>query len=511
MMIWSFLVANVYVVIALFAALAAYLLRQRRVPKGLSLPPGPPGYPIIGNLFDLPKSLEWKTYKDWAQSYGDLVYVNVLGTPIAFVNSKELVSELFEKRSSIYSDRPQLPMLCDLMKFDWGIPTMPYGERWRKHRQILNKQFLSSAHTFWRSGQSKYTKDLLQRLLVSPGAFSAHIRHAAGALILESTYGITVLPENDPYLNLAEAAMAIIARVAQPGAFLVDVLPILKYIPEWMPGAGFQKEAKAGRKMILDTAEVPFKAVKDMLSSGDAPSSATAAMLNELEVDSDAAPDQEQVIRNVAGNALLGGTDTTHCAMEIFIVAMILYPEVQSTAQKTLDKVVGLDRFPTFEDRQNLPYITALCKEVLRWHLVTPLAFPHRLSQDDVIGNYFLPAGTLVFGNAWELLHSETAYGPDPDKFRPERFLVEGIKDPEHAFGFGKRICPARGIAQDVLFMFIASILHSFTITPATGKGCPTEDTFIPGLVSRPFPFECNILPRSSSHEKLIRKSMVTR
>ncbi|KAF8514691.1 cytochrome P450 [Hysterangium stoloniferum] len=434
MMIWSFLVANVY----------------RRVPKGLSLPPGPPGYPIIGNLFDVPKSSNGRHIRD-------LVYVNVLGTPIAFVNSKELVSELFEKRSSIYSDRPQLPMLCDLIKFDWGIPTMPYGERWLP---LFGSYFLEVG-----------TKDLLQRLLVSPDGFSAHIRHAAGALILESTYGIAVLPENDPYLNLAEAAMAIIARVAQPEAFLVDVLPILKYIPEWMPGAGFQKEAKAGRKMILDTTEVPFKAVKDMLSSGDAPSSATAAMLDELEVDSDAAPDQEQVIRNVAGNALLGGTNT-----------------------KTLDKVVGLDRFPTFEDRQNLPYITALCKEVLRWHLVTPIGFPHRLSQDDVIGNYFLPAGTLVFGNAWELLHSETAYGPDPDKFRPERFLVEGVKDPEHAFGFGKRICPARGIAQDVLFMFIASILH----TPATGKGCPTEDTFIPGLV-----FEDREIPLFSAQNNL--------
>ncbi|KAF8503057.1 cytochrome P450 [Hysterangium stoloniferum] len=342
---------------------------------------------------------------------------------------------------------------------------MPYGERWRKHRQILNKQFLSSAHTFWRSGQSKYTKDLLQRLLVSPGAFSAHIRQAAGALILESTYGITVLPENDPYLNLAEATMTILARVTQPGAFLVDVLPILKYVPEWMPGAGFQKEAKAGRKMMLDTVEVPFKAVKDMLSSGDAPSSATAAMLDDLEVDSDAAPDQEQVIRNGSSKRICW-----RCGY------------VQSTAQKTLDKVVGLDRFPTFEDRQNLPYITALCKEVLRWHLVAPLAFPHRFHRMTSLGIISSPQGHLYseMRGLMELLHSETAYGPDPDKFRLERFLVEGVKDPEHAFGFGK----SSRFAQDVLFMFIASILHSFTIKPAPGKGCPTEDTFISGLMS---------------------------
>ena len=56
-----------------------------------------------------------------------------------------------------------------------------------------------------------------------------------------------------------------------------------------------------------------------------------------------------------------------------FILAMTLYPEVQSRAHAELDAVVGTDRLPDFGDRDELPYINALCSEVLRWLPVTPL------------------------------------------------------------------------------------------------------------------------------------------
>jgi hypothetical protein len=42
---------------------------------------------------------------------GDLVYLNVLGTSLLYVNSAEMAYELFDKRSAIYSDRPTIPML----------------------------------------------------------------------------------------------------------------------------------------------------------------------------------------------------------------------------------------------------------------------------------------------------------------------------------------------------------------------------------------------------------------
>ena len=88
-------------------------------------------------------------------------------------------------------------------------------------------------------------------------------------------------------------------------------------------------------------------------------------------------------------------------ALHTFILAMVLVSDVQRKAQAELDRVVGFERLPEYEDRKNLPYIDALCKEVLRWHPIIPLGIPHRVTKDDIFDGYFIPAGTIVLGNAW--------------------------------------------------------------------------------------------------------------
>jgi hypothetical protein len=63
--------------------------------------------------------------------------------------------------------------------------------------------------------------------------------------------------------------------------------------------------------------------------------------------------------------------------MRSFILAMVLYPEVQKLAQAEIDAVVGQDQFPTFGDRDKLPYIEALALELFRWGLVSPQGQQH--------------------------------------------------------------------------------------------------------------------------------------
>ena len=75
-------------------------------------------------------------------------------------------------------------------------------------------------------------------------------------------YGLEVKPKNDPYIKTAEQGVHPLVAAGVPGAFLVDVLPILKYVPEWMPGAGFQKKAKEWRKLARTMIELPFSAAK---------------------------------------------------------------------------------------------------------------------------------------------------------------------------------------------------------------------------------------------------------
>lgn len=129
----------------------------------------------------------------------------------------------------------------------------------------------------------------------------------------------------------------------------------------------------------------------------------------------------------------------TAAALSTFFLAVLLNPSAQQRAQAELDAVVGHDRLPTLGDRDNLPYVRALCSEILRWNPTAPLGLPHRLIQDDAYNKYFLPAGSVFFVNIRKLLRDPRRYA-DPEAFRPERFLGEPEFAPEKiVFGFGRR------------------------------------------------------------------------
>ncbi|KAF8513234.1 cytochrome P450 [Gautieria morchelliformis] len=480
---------------------------RRRIPKGLCLPPGPPPKLIVGNVSDFPMRQEWVTFSQWAKTYGDLVYLNILGSPIVLINSTDVAYELFEKRSSIYSDRGDFPMIRDLMGWDWSVAIMRYGERWRRHRRVIRQKFHPIAAAEYKPVQIKRARSLLRRLYETPDNFAGHMQHTAGAIIMEVVYGIKVLPRGDPYIDMAEKAIAGTVIAGNPGAFLVDVLPVLKYVPAWFPGAGFKKKARLWREFAVEMNVAPFAAVKQALNAGTAKPSFTSSLLEEISVKGGVAPGQEEVIRNAGSTLFAAGADTTTISLLTFLFTMLLFPEAQKKAQEELDEVVGLGRLPEYEDRESLPYINALCKEVLRWHPVTPFGVPHRVTQDDVFGGYFIPAGSIVLGNTWTLLHDETIYGADTDKFKPERFLAPGVRDPTDAFGYGRRACPGRYFADNTLFMIVASILSVFKIAPSkdsNGNDHSTQAAFQSGFLSAPVPFTCTICPRSDTAKRLI-------
>ena len=87
--------------------------------------------------------------------------------------------------------------------------------------------------------------------------------------------------------------------------------------------------------------------------------------------------------------------------MQSFVLAMASFPAVQQKAQAELDSVVGPHRLPEFSDRDSLPYINALIKELLRWRSVVPVGVPHRSLEDDEYRGYFIPKGSIVVANIW--------------------------------------------------------------------------------------------------------------
>jgi cytochrome P450 len=128
----------------------------------------------------------------------------------------------------------------------------------------------------------------------------------------------------------------------------------------------------------------------------------------------------------------------------MFFAAMILNPKAMRKAQEELDRVVGKGELPDFSHKDDLPYIDALIKEVLRWSPPLPLALPKRAMQDNVYRGYFIPEGAIVMENVWAIFRDQNVY-PDPEAFNPDRFLKDGkinplVFDPEdRVFGAGRR------------------------------------------------------------------------
>ncbi|KAH8994575.1 cytochrome P450 [Lactarius akahatsu] len=117
----------------------------------------------------------------------------------------------------------------------------------------------------------------------------------------------------------------------------------------------------------------------------------------------------------IAGTLYSAGTDTTVTAILSLLIAILLDPNVQTRAQRELDAVTGRERLPSLEDRPRLPFIEAMCKEVLRRRPIAPLSVPHA----DIYDGFFIPKALT---GRRRVLHDPVVY-PEPDAFKPERFL----------------------------------------------------------------------------------------
>ncbi|ESK89264.1 cytochrome p450 [Moniliophthora roreri MCA 2997] len=513
------LITDVIASLACFAILNALILRARA--SKLPLPPGIPGFPLIGNILQIPISDEPEVFRRWGEQYASgsgLIHLNIVGHSVIIINSAKVASDLLDKRSRIYSSRPPTPMLCDLMGWDWNFGLQPYGDKWRTRRRIFLQSFNPNAAQQFRPQEIKATHFLLGRLLDNPEAFIVHLRHHAAEVIMSIAYGIAIEPHDDPYVSLAEHATKPAMDAMVPGAFLVDALPCLKYIPSWMPGAGFKRKAREWKNLSLRSANEPFRAGKQMIESGEFIPSFISLALGNIDgnIHESERQEKEKLVRDAAGAMYIAGADTTVAAIASFIFAMLAAPEAQRKAQEELDRVVRPGQLPSFDNEKSLPYVTAVVWESLRWKNVAPLAVPHYLEEEDEYNGYRIPKHAIVVGNVWAILHDESLY-PEPFAFKPERYLKklndvvqinETVKDPTFAaFGFGRRICPGRHMAYSSVWIAIASILKTFDISKAADDhGNVIEPVYKPQspIIATPLPFKCSIKPRSKEAEELV-------
>ncbi|KAJ7810310.1 cytochrome P450 [Mycena olivaceomarginata] len=465
--------------------------------SSLNLPPGPFAFPGIGNLLDfpLPGSQPWLKFMDWKTTFGKIVYIHGLRNSIVVLNDLEVVTDLLSKRGDLCADRPIFTMGGELMGLDRSMAIMSSTRTWRYHRRLAHIAFSPESVKKYYGTQEDIAVLMTRGIIDEPEHFIDHIRLATGRIVMSVTYGISPQVAEHDYIKHAEDTMMMISDTIIPGAYLVDAIPALKHLPKNLPFKTFRHTAQEGKehdgKDGLPSAigEVPHSLVSELLSlprNGDSLEQSTF----------------EDAVIWIVGSMYGAGGETTYATCINCILAMVLYPQVQRIAQQELDTLLG-DRLPTILDRESTPYLNALIKETLRWHPSLPLGIPHRSSQDVYYKGYLIPKNTIAIPNVWAISRE-----PDPEfspeEFIPDRFLPRNsgviVQDPfTYVFGFGRRVCPGKSLAENSLYIMIAYLIHSFTFGPPRnddGVEQPMKPNWKSGLTSFPNPFQCEIKAR---------------
>lgn len=319
----------------------------------------------------------------------------------------------------------------------------------------------SQAVRNYRSFQADESKVLIRDLLLDPEDFELSIERYSVSVTSIVGWGRRIKRKNDYVAQQALKMMESVNFVI-PGVFLMEALPFLMNLPSWLykfPRALRLGSAIGARYFYMLTEEGSESKQKNF--SQYMLDQQRKHRLTDVEV------------AGLMGNLIGGGVDTTSSTMLSCILAMACFPDVQKKAQEEMDTVVGSDRSPSWEDldRNRLPYLAAVVKEALRWRTVTVLAgIPHANTQPVDYKGYHFPAGTNFTGNMWAI-HRNPRDFPNPDDFRPERF-IKGLEAPypnargSNPFGWGRRQCSGQPMAEQGLLFSLGRMIWAFNIKP---------------------------------------------
>ncbi|KAF8879055.1 cytochrome P450 [Infundibulicybe gibba] len=476
------------------------------------LPPGPRGWPLIGNLFDMPRKQTWLTFSKWGNIYGPISSVSVFGQPIIIINSLKPAVEILSIKGKIYSDRPQLAMGGELIGWKNVTALERNRDTWGIARTMFHGSF-GSHEKMSTGGYNVFEEEAMVLFLKAVagmkdegkgGELEGLVKTHIGKVSLGMVYGYEAKPHDDPFIRLLDCGMQQFTIITAPGAFLVDLLPSLRHIPSWFPGGGFHHKARWWAKDLENLVTMPYLHAREALNNGTLQKkSFMTTMLALGEV-----PENDHVLKWTSSTISGAGYITRLASLQSFFLAMALHPDAQRKAQAEIDRVVGTHRLPGFADRAQLPYVRALCKEISRFHSVVPSGLPHLATEDNIYDGYLIPKGSIVIGNIWNILHDPSVYA-DPKKFDPARFLGEDGREAEKditdiIYGFGRRcvsvINMCKTLAETSMYIMVCMTLAVFDISkPLDADGRPMEPVVaqLSGSVSQPTPFQCIVKPRS--------------
>ncbi|CRL22191.1 Cytochrome P450 [Penicillium camemberti] len=460
----------------------------------LRLPAGPRPLPIIGNVHQMLNQRPVDVIQKWHQKYGTMVTLRY-GQQLAIsIASLDIAHDLMRKRGSIYNSRPRFIIASERMTNGLNSAIIPYGKRWQNHHRIMNSLLDVGAVNRYRGLQDLESKQVLMELLAT-SEFESSISRYASSIIMTLGYGIR-LERTDNEIPAKTLKINALPLDAMGNSYYraVELFPILDRLPGFLApwkrlSVRVEQETTEFHMQNLETA----KSASTWNWVQDALQSKAGSQISSKE------------LAYVIGTLQQAGFEGTRTVLRLLIKAVVLHPNCLQEAQRELDRVVGPNRLPSFDDFPKLHYIHAMMNEAMRWQPPTPFAIPHATTQDDEYMGYHIPNGTVIIPNMWAMSFNPEIF-PNPYEFKPDRW-IENPKLEHSPFGFGRRICPGRHLGWNSIFILMARLMWAYDITHAYRDGKrvdidPWDIEFSFTASSRPF--EASFQVRSPEKQDII-------
>jgi cytochrome P450 len=336
-------------------------------------------------------------------------------------------------------------------------------------------------------GQGLLTSDAhlhrRQRRLIQPLFHRERIDGYAGAFVDLAAAAAARWRDGDVrdlHRDMSDLTLAIVARTVFDVELDAEIVRIIRGAVEHSQNTLRRSTSAWGR--VLDRLPVPSTrrwnasaremgaGLAKMIASRRAagvPGTDLLSLLLAARDEETGEPMPDALVRDEALTLLLAGHETTANALAWALHLLAEHPREQ---QRVRDELTGLGRQPTAADLPRLRYTGAVVHETMRLYPPAWTILRH-LATERPVGGYRLPAGSTLMVSPW-VVHRDPRWWPEPDRFRPARWLSTGVPPHRYAyfpFGGGPRQCIGNDFALMEATLVLATVLRAWRVGSVPG------------------------------------------
>jgi len=419
--------------------------------------PGPKGWPFLGSLLEMRKN-PMTLMMQAALGYGGIAQIK-LGPERAFlVSDPDFLKYVYQDHVKNFVKQTKAWRMFRLI-FGEGLLTSD-GELWRRQRRLMQPSFHREKIAGFTQVMSAATQTMLEAWkAVSPGTpldISPEMMRLTLQIVGETLLGINMSADSE----IVSRALPILLEETSYQVRRLVRLPMAFPSPRHLRFRRALAEMKGvGMRVIQARKAHPEKAA-DLLEM----------LMDAKDEENGKSMSTEQLLDEVL-TIFVAGHETTANALTWTWYLLSQNPEVEKKFFKEIDEALQ-GKTPVFEDLPKLQYVERVFKEGLR--LYPPAWFVGRLVlEDDEIGGYSIPAGSMVFLSPYVTHHSPRIW-KDPERFDPDRFLPENFSKMHRfayiPFGAGPRQCIGNHFAIMEAQIILASIAQKYRLKLVPGQ-----------------------------------------